>query len=88
MPSKRVDEFLGLDVEVKDSTNMSLKGLSGRIVGETMKTFEIRTRSGTKVVAKRGSIFRIRMNSGEVVELRGDDVLRRLEERSWRYEVT
>jgi len=87
MPIKHVDEFLGLDIAVKSSTNPSLEGISGRIVGETMKTFSIKTSSAVKVVPKKGCVFRLRLASGEVVELNGDEVLKRVEERTWGYEA-
>jgi RNase P/RNase MRP subunit p29 len=87
MPIMNVDEFLGLEVRVKCSTNPSLEGLSGKIVGETMKTFSIRTGSGVKMVPKDTSTFEVKLGPDDIVQLKGRDVARRLEERTWRYET-
>ena len=87
MPIVNVDEFLGLEVRVKCSTNPSLEGLSGKIVGETMKTFSIRTGSGVKVVPKDTSTFEVKLGPSNIVQLKGRDIVKRLEERTWRYEA-
>jgi len=84
MPVVDVDEFLGLEVKVKRSTNPSLEGLSGKIVGETMKTFSMRTSSGVKVIPKDTSTFEVKLGTGNTVQLQGHDVVKRLEERTWR----
>jgi RNase P/RNase MRP subunit p29 len=87
MPIMNVDEFLGLEVKVKCSTNPSLEGLSGKIVGETMKTFSIRTGSGVKIVPKDTSTFEVKLGPSNVVQFKGRDVTKRPEERTWRCET-
>ncbi len=81
------DELLGLEVKVKRSTNPSLEGLSGKIVGETMKTISIRTDSGVKTVPKDTSTFEVKLGPGNVVQLEGRDIVKRLEERTWRSQI-
>jgi len=81
------DELLGLEVKVKCSTNPSLEGLSGKIVGETMKTISIRTDSGVKTVPKDTSTFEVKLGPGNVVQLEGRDIVKRLEERTWRSQI-
>ena len=87
MPIVNVDEFLGLEVRIKCSTNPSLVGLSGKIVGETMKTFSIRTGSGVKTVPKDTSTFEVKLGPSSIAQLKGRDVVKRLEERTLRYEA-
>jgi len=81
------DELLGLEVKVKRSTNPSLEGLSGKIVGETMKTISIRTDSGVKTVPKDTSTFEVKLGPRNVVQLEGRDIVKRLEERMWRSQI-
>jgi len=87
MQTERIDEFLGLDVRVTVSTNPSLIGLSGKVVGETMRTFSVRTKSGVRVVPKADSIFEFKLGTGELVTVRGRDICKRPEERVWRREA-
>ena len=45
-------ELVGLDVEISDSPDTSIRGLSGRIVGESKQMLTIRTDMRTVRVAK------------------------------------
>ncbi len=69
---------LGEDVTVLHCTDPSIKGLKGRLVGESMKIFQLKTGVRLISVPKSGSAIRIE-NSGEVLIC--DEMVGRLEER-------
>lgn len=53
------EELIGLEVEVIDSKNKSLKGLKGKIVDETKFLLYIETLKGIKKVLKEQAIFKL-----------------------------
>ncbi|AKH98258.1 ribonuclease P protein component 1 [Halanaeroarchaeum sulfurireducens] len=50
-------ELVGLHVRVVESTDPGRVGIEGRVVGETMRTLEIRRESGVVQVPKAGTTF-------------------------------
>jgi len=77
--SVRKGELIGLQVEVKRATDPSHIGVRGLVVDETMKTLVIEQEGKEKMIQKKGSVFRFDTRGG--VEVRGDDILFRPEER-------
>jgi ribonuclease P protein subunit POP4 len=77
-------EFIGLHVEVIESSNQSLTGLKGLIIGETMKTFVILTDRGRKIIPKDVAKFKFITKDGKTFEIEGQKLLKRPEERLWR----
>ncbi len=75
-------ELIGLDCKVLKSQNRAQKGIEGRILDETMKTLSI---SG-KIVQKKGSVFRVRLQ-GKNVDIEGDYIVARPEDRIKRKET-
>lgn len=89
--------LIGLRMEVADSANPSLRGLEGRVVDETMKTLVVETgprwpsgfralaretrRPTRRVVPKAACRFRFRLPDGRAVEIRGQDLVGRPQER-------
>ncbi len=77
--SVRKGELIGLHVEVMQATDPSHVGVRGLVVDETMKTLVIEQEGKEKMIQKKGSVFRFDTRGG--VEVRGDDILFRPEER-------
>jgi len=73
-------ELIGLKCEIKDATNKSNIGLSGEIIDETLKTIVLETNAGRKRIAKKGTIFRIKLGDKNVL-IHGDYILARPEDR-------
>ncbi len=46
------EELIGLETEILEAKNKSLKGIKGKIIDETKFTFEIETPRGRKKVLK------------------------------------
>jgi ribonuclease P protein subunit POP4 len=74
-------EFIGLKGKVVQSSNSSCKGISGRVIDETLKTFTIRHKEKEKVVAKRNSVFHFILPDGSLVEIEGKALVGRPEDR-------
>ena len=75
-PDHHPEEFTGKELVVKTAKNKSLEGLKGKIIGETKKTFTIRTQdSGAKTILKEGCTFTINGKTveGETIALRPED---------------
>jgi ribonuclease P protein subunit POP4 len=74
-------ELIGLPVEVVESTNPSLTGISGRVVDETRNTFLIETRSGDKCVPKSCNCFIFTLSQGLKVKAEGSVLVSQPENR-------
>jgi len=74
-------ELVGLRATVADSSDPSLKGLSGVIKDETQKTLTIRGPKGSKKVAKEHLSLSIHTDSGDELLVNGSLLLGRPEER-------
>ncbi|SDA38223.1 ribonuclease P protein component 1 [Methanobrevibacter millerae] len=73
-------EFIGLNVDVKSKTDKSLN-LFGTVIDETKNTFKIESSGQEKIIPKKGSIFTFEIPSGEKVEVIGDILSIRPEDR-------
>ena len=73
-------EFIGLTVDVKSKSNKSLN-LYRIIINNTKNTFKIETKNQKKIIPKKGSIFTFEIPSGEKVEVNGDILSIRPEDR-------
>ena len=80
-------EFIGLEVSVIASSNPSLISISGHIIDETKQMLVIQTQqpstgaySGvtsekrSKMVSKKGSVFRFTLPDGGLVDVDGDAI--------------
>jgi ribonuclease P protein subunit POP4 len=75
-------ELIGLELEIVDSSNKSLIGLSGIVIDETKKTLKIETiKNEEKLIQKDVSIFHFLMPNGSKVEINGKILLNRPEDR-------
>ena len=70
------EEFIGKELEVIESKNLSLKGKKGKILDETKESFTIREDNKEVMILKKGSTFKINNNL-----INGDDILKRPEDR-------
>lgn len=75
-----IHELIGLECKVIASPNKYNIGIKGRIIDETKNLLFIETKRGIKKIPKKGSIFRLKLEK-EVVEILGDDILARPEDR-------
>jgi len=74
-------ELIGLEVEVKKSTNKSQIGIKGRVVDETYNMLVIETNKGEKMVEKKGCVFVFKLPNGKKVEVEGWVLVGRPEDR-------
>ncbi|MCS7368104.1 MAG: ribonuclease P protein component 1 [archaeon GBS-70-058] len=76
-------ELIGLKVKVSDCSNKSCIGISGTVVDETMKTIKIKDeRDGkVKVIPKINTKFIFETEIGELVEVDGNVIIARPEDR-------
>ncbi|MBO3757582.1 MAG: ribonuclease P protein component 1 [Thermoproteota archaeon] len=77
-------DFIGLNIEVIESSNKSLIGLKGLVIGETMKTFVVLTDKGRKIIPKDVAKFKFITKNGKIFEIEGRKLLKRPEDRLWR----
>ncbi len=79
-------ELIGLEVIVKEHTDPTLRGLSGRVVDETRNTLVIESVDGReRIVPKHGGVFVFKLGARERVELAGTSIEGRPEDRLKRY---
>jgi len=62
--SKYTKEFIGKKVEVNDSNQESLRGVTGKIVDETKNTFEL---DDGRILPKHGNVFKVIDNENEMI---------------------
>ena len=74
------NELIGLDAEVKKSTDPTLDGLKGTIVDETMQTLTLEVKGVDKKIDKKSVVLWIRFPD-EPMEIAGKELLQRPEER-------
>ena len=70
-------ELAGLRVEVVDSPNADLIGVSGTVVDETTNTLLVGTGDGTKQVPKAAATFRFTLEDDSRVVVEGDRLVAR-----------
>ena len=74
-------EFIGLSVEVTESTNEGLIGLHGIIIDETRNTIRIDTGKDEKIIPKESVTLLFTLPEGEKVSIDGKVILARPEDR-------
>lgn len=74
-------ELIGLQVEVVKSLNRTQDHIAGRVSDESMKTLTVGNGAKRRMIPKQGTLFRFTLASGEQVDLNGDLILRRPEDR-------
>ena len=74
-------EFIGSEAKVAKTTHAGYAGISGKIVDETRNTFTILQEGKTKRIIKDSSIFYFRFSDGTIVEIDGELLTGRPEDR-------
>jgi len=74
-------EFIGLYAKVVKSSNPNYVGISGKVIDETRNTLAIRHENEDKIVIKNVAIFHFTMPDGTIVEVDGNVILGRPEDR-------
>ncbi|WP_298517706.1 ribonuclease P protein component 1 [uncultured Methanobrevibacter sp.] len=74
-------EFIGLNVEITNAKDKSLK-LLGTVIDETKNTIKIEdANKNEKLIPKKGSIFLFEIPNGEKIEINGEILSIRPEDR-------
>lgn len=81
MPDILKHEFVGLVVEVVWSKNPDAVGIVGHIIDETRNTITIKTRKGSKSLAKDTCTFLFTMPNGDKIKVEGHRLVGRPEDR-------
>jgi ribonuclease P protein subunit POP4 len=75
-------ELIGLRAKVVKSTHSGYVGIEGLVVDETMKTIKVMDDEGkVKIVPKGCCTFRFKLPSGAIVEVEGNYLIGRPEDR-------
>jgi ribonuclease P protein subunit POP4 len=74
-------EFIGLKAKVVRSSHPGYVGISGQVIDETRNTLVIRHKNKDKVVVKSVSVFHFVLPDGTVVEIEGNAIVGRPEDR-------
>jgi ribonuclease P protein subunit POP4 len=74
-------ELIGLDVEIKESSNLSQIGLKGKVIWETYSTIQVETSKGEKIIPKDITIFIFTLPNGTKVQVDGKVLIGRPEDR-------
>jgi len=74
-------EFIGLNAKVVKSANRSQIGISGQVINETRNTLVIKHRNEDKTIPKEAAVFQFTLPDGIVVEIEGNAILGRPEDR-------
>jgi ribonuclease P protein subunit POP4 len=74
-------ELIGLEVEIKQSTNPSQIGLKGKVMDETYSTLKLETKKGEKIIPKENTVFIFTIPDGTRVQLDGNLLVSRPEDR-------
>jgi len=74
-------ELIGLGAKVAKSTNRDCVGILGIVIDETRNTLVIRQDNSDKIVPKETTIFQFTLSNGSVVEVEGNAIVGRPEDR-------
>jgi ribonuclease P protein subunit POP4 len=74
-------ELIGLSVKVTEATDPTMRGVHGSVVDETKNTLSILATTGTILVPKNIAIFRFKLPGGTLVDVDGNRLVARPENR-------
>lgn len=77
--SERKREYIGLDVEILEAPDPSMRGLRGTVIDETRNTFMVRGGGKDRRIPKQGARFGFAADGGFVIT--GDEIPFRPEDR-------
>ena len=70
-------ELIGREAQVAAASYQSHIGISGRIIDETMKTFQIENHGQTQIVPKSGTTFEVKLPGGDYAVVEGNHLISR-----------
>jgi ribonuclease P protein subunit POP4 len=73
-------EFIGIRVEIIDSSNTQVIGLNGRIENETKSMFQLNTDKGMKNISKSNNIWKLSINDESII-VDGNKISKRPQDR-------
>lgn len=73
-------ELIGLEVEIVEATDLTLKGIKGRIIDESKQTLTIESRGKRKKIVKQICTFRFKLGE-TVLEVEGRAIVARPQDR-------
>jgi ribonuclease P protein subunit POP4 len=73
-------ELIGMNVEIINSSDQGHVGFTGQIVDETKNTLTIKTKTGDKMIQKKGLVMKTSLQDSDVV-IKGSEVKFRPEDR-------
>lgn len=74
-------EFIGLESTISQSSHFDYIGLRGKVIKETKNTFTILHKTKPKNIIKNSAIFRFKLYDGQTVEIDGNLLVGRPEDR-------
>lgn len=74
-------ELIGLSARVVKSSHPGFLGVQGKVVNETQKTLIISCGNKRKIIPKHASVFLFKLPDGVEVEISGEDIIGRPEDR-------
>ena len=74
-------ELIGLKARVVKSTDPSYVGIAGEVIDETRNTLTLRNENSEKTIIKNVAVFHFTMPDGTRVEINGNTILGRPEDR-------
>ncbi len=74
-------ELIGLPVKVVQSLNASQENAEGEVIDETMRTLILGSDNSKRMIPKVGTTFRLTLTDGSKVDVHGEQLLRRPEDR-------
>lgn len=74
-------ELIGLEVKIASSKNPLLNNLKGIIIGETKNMLIILSNNKKKIIPKNVCIFHFKLKNGKIIEVDGEKIIGRPEER-------
>lgn len=80
-PNILKQEFIGIESTISQSSHFDYIGLHGKIIDETKNTFTILHKSKPKNIIKNSAIFRFKFYDGQTVEINGNLLVGRPEDR-------
>ena len=73
--------LIGLNVKIVQSSNSQYLNMIGKVIDETKKTLIIKINQKEKQIPKKNSVFLFQLSKNRAVEVKGDLLLGRPEER-------
>jgi ribonuclease P protein subunit POP4 len=80
-PNILKQEFIGTKSTISQSNHTDYIGLSGKVINETKNTFSILHKNKVKRIIKNSAIFRFKFCDGTIVEIDGNLLVGRPEDR-------